>query len=146
MFYHNLILVYIVGIPCAVSIKFSAENSIIIPNTEYKSKYQIHKNSVLWYNCDECHLLDRLVIATDKIRCITSEEISTWLVMICASLCGGVIWHRSILLHCITVINHIFQTTFSNAFCWIKMYKFRLRFHWSLLPGVQLTIFQHYLN
>ena len=26
----------------------------------------------------------------------------------------------------------IFQTTFSNAFPWMKMYEFRLRFHWSL--------------
>ena len=34
----------------------------------------------------------------------------------------------------------IFQTTFSNAFSWMKMYKFRLRFHWSLFPIVQLTI------
>ena len=25
----------------------------------------------------------------------------------------------------------IYQTTFSNAFSWMKMYKFRLRFHWS---------------
>ena len=37
----------------------------------------------------------------------------------------------------------IFQTTFSNAFSWMKMFKFRLRFHWSLFPRVQLTIFQH---
>ena len=26
----------------------------------------------------------------------------------------------------------IFQTTCSNAFSWMKMYEFRLRFHWSL--------------
>ena len=37
----------------------------------------------------------------------------------------------------------IFQTTFSNTFSSMKMYKFRLRFHWSLFPRVQLTIFQH---
>ena len=28
----------------------------------------------------------------------------------------------------------IFQTTFSNAFPWMKMNDFRLRFHWSLFP------------
>ena len=27
----------------------------------------------------------------------------------------------------------IFQTTFSNAFSFMKMFQFRLRFHWSLL-------------
>ena len=37
----------------------------------------------------------------------------------------------------------IFQTTFSNGFSWMKMYEFRLTFHWSLFLGVQLTIFQH---
>ena len=28
----------------------------------------------------------------------------------------------------------IFQTTFSNAFLWMKMCEFRLRFHWILFP------------
>ena len=36
----------------------------------------------------------------------------------------------------------IFQTTFSNGFSWMKIYEFRLTFHWSLFLGVQLTIFQ----
>ena len=40
----------------------------------------------------------------------------------------------------------IFQMTFSNAFSWMKMFKFRLRFHWSLFPRVQLTIFQHWFR
>ena len=40
----------------------------------------------------------------------------------------------------------IFQTTFSNAFSSMKMYTFRLRFHWSLFPRVQLTIFQHWFR
>ena len=40
----------------------------------------------------------------------------------------------------------VFQMTFSNAFSWIKMYEFLLRFHWSLFLRVQLTIFQHWLR
>ena len=40
----------------------------------------------------------------------------------------------------------IVQTTFSNAFSWMKMYKFQLRFHWSLFPRVQLTIFHHWFR
>ena len=36
----------------------------------------------------------------------------------------------------------IFQT-FSNGFSGMKMYEFRLTFHWSLFLEVQLTIFQH---
>ena len=30
---------------------------------------------------------------------------------------------------------HHFQTTFSNAFSWMKLYEFRLKFHWSLFLG-----------
>ena len=40
----------------------------------------------------------------------------------------------------------IFQTTYSNGFSWMKMYGFRLTFHWSLFLGVQLTIFQHWFR
>ena len=35
------------------------------------------------------------------------------------------------------------QTTHSNAFSWMKLLEFRLRFHWSLF---QLTIFQHWFR
>ena len=33
----------------------------------------------------------------------------------------------------------ISQTTFSNAFPWLEMYEFRLKFHWSLLLGFSPT-------
>ena len=38
------------------------------------------------------------------------------------------------------------QTIFSNAFPWMKMYGFRLKFHWSLFLRFQLTIFQHWFR
>ena len=37
----------------------------------------------------------------------------------------------------------ILQRTFSNAFSWMKMYKFYLTFHWSLF---QLTTIQHWFR
>ena len=40
----------------------------------------------------------------------------------------------------------IFQTIFSNPFSWMKMYEYRLRFHWILFPRVQLTISQHWFR
>ena len=40
----------------------------------------------------------------------------------------------------------IFQTTLLDEFSRLKMYKLRLRFHWSLFPMVQLTIFQHWFR
>ena len=41
-------------------------------------------------------------------------------------------------------IDAISQTTFSSAFSWMKMFEFRLKFHWSLFLRVQLTTFQHW--
>ena len=40
----------------------------------------------------------------------------------------------------------ISQTTFSTAISWMKMFEFRLKFHWSLFPRIQLTIFQHWFR
>ena len=37
-------------------------------------------------------------------------------------------------------IDAISQTTFSSAFSWMKMYEFRLIFHWNLFLRVPLTI------
>ena len=34
----------------------------------------------------------------------------------------------------------------SDAFSLMKMYKFRLRFHWSLFPRAQITVFQHWFR
>ena len=39
-----------------------------------------------------------------------------------------------------------FLTTISIAFSWMKIYHFRLIFHWSLFPRVQLTKFQHWFR
>ena len=40
-------------------------------------------------------------------------------------------------------ITAILQTTFSNAFSWMKIYEFRSRFHWNLFLRFQLTISHH---
>ena len=40
----------------------------------------------------------------------------------------------------------ILQTTFWSTFSWMKMFEFRLKFHWSLFLRVQLTIFQHWFR
>ena len=38
------------------------------------------------------------------------------------------------------------QTIFSKAFSWMKIRKYRFKFHWNLFPGVQLTINRHWLR
>ena len=40
----------------------------------------------------------------------------------------------------------ISQTTLSNAFSWMTMLEFRIKFHWSLFIRVQLTISQHWFR
>ena len=40
----------------------------------------------------------------------------------------------------------IFQTTFSNDFLLMKMYEFRLRFHWTLFLEFELTIPHHWFR
>ena len=43
-------------------------------------------------------------------------------------------------------IDAILQTTVSRAFSWMKIYRFRIKFHWSLFPRVQLPIFQRWFR
>ena len=40
----------------------------------------------------------------------------------------------------------IFQTTFSNAFSWMKIVVFLSKFHWNLFSRVRLTISQHWFR
>ena len=40
----------------------------------------------------------------------------------------------------------ISQTTFSNAFSWMKMFEFAWNFHRCLFPRAQLTISQHWFS
>ena len=75
------------------------------------------------------------------------------------------LWIRSIDHHCVckwweaitrhTGHQHIeaetrwppwLQTTFSNAFSWMKIVIFQIKFHWSLFLRVQLTICQHWFR
>ena len=43
-------------------------------------------------------------------------------------------------------IDIISQTTFLNVCSSMKMFEFRLKFHWRLFLGVQLTTFQHWFR
>ena len=40
----------------------------------------------------------------------------------------------------------ISQTTLSNPFSWMKIFEFRLKFHWSLFLRFQLIIIQHWFR
>ena len=55
-------------------------------------------------------------------------------------------WNRTLTHWGRDKMDAILQTTFWSAFSWIKMFEFRLKFHWSLIQRVQLTIFQHWFR
>ena len=40
----------------------------------------------------------------------------------------------------------VFLTTFWNAFSWIKIHEFYLRFHWNVFGKFELTIFHHWFR
>ena len=43
-------------------------------------------------------------------------------------------------------LNAILQKTLSNAFSWMEVLEFLLKFHWNLFLGSKLTIFQHWFR
>ena len=43
-------------------------------------------------------------------------------------------------------MDNTLQTTFSNAFAWMKIVVFWLKFHWNLFLWAQLTIFKHWFG
>ena len=72
--------------------------------------------------------------------------------LICSRYCHWSVWNSRITLcdtllgFCLThwgwdKITTISHTSFSNAYSWIKMFEFQLKFHWSLFPRAQLTQF-----
>ena len=68
--------------------------------------------------------------------------------------CEGTLLNKNIAINSHRLLTHwgwdrmvnISQTTFSNVFSSMKMFEFRLKFHWSLFPWAQLTIFQHWFR
>ena len=43
-------------------------------------------------------------------------------------------------------VDAISQTTVSDTFSWMKIFEFRLKLHWNLLPRVESIIFQHWFR
>ena len=56
------------------------------------------------------------------------------------------VWHAVLTHWGRDSMGAISQTTHLNTFSWIKIYEFRLKFHWSLFLRVQLTIFHHWFR
>ena len=104
-------------------------------------------------------------VSNDLVRCTgTPDKALPWYVMRCKALAAfgsaylsttfvfvtqGSPSMKSFLLLTLWGLDKvaaIFQTTFPNAFSWMELYAFRLRFHWSLLLRFELTIFRHWFR
>ena len=68
---------------------------------------------------------------------------STWAIFVRMMIWDTLIW-QSLTPWGRDKMAGIFQTTFSNVFSWMKIFEFRLEFHWSLFVRFQLTINQHW--
>ena len=86
-------------------------------------------------------------------RCWLPSVIRIWISNYIHSFPWDVITHPyfnfngTLLTHCGRgKMDTISQMTFSNAFSLIKMYEFRLRFHWNLFRKYKLTIFLHWFR
>ena len=92
---------------------------------------------IIWNTPLLCH------IAIITVPCYLSVSLSVGL--------QHFVWNNGTVSSCLThwsrdKMTAIFQTTFSNTFSWMKIYKLRLRFHWRLFPRIQLTICKHWLR
>ena len=86
-------------------------------------------------------MLTNFLVTTWRHHGPVSEQVTSPLLFVCM-LCDAFSlthWGRD-------KIATIFQTTFSNGFSSVKMYKLRLRFHWNLFRRVRSTIFQHWFK
>ena len=120
------------------------------------TSYKLHSMSIQWQVEHLFNNLFKLTKGTSKL-CITSPLWGKPLVTI--RFCSqSPVMCKMFSCHDITMSNMqlihwgsdkmaaIFQTAFSNACSWMKIYELRLKFHWSLFLRVQLTIFQHWFR
>ena len=104
-----------------------------------KSKFKyFHPRKCIWNCC--CELANSYhqfyITLLERRRVMVSRAwLSTWADYIANAALTHILthWGRG-------ELDAISQTTFLSAFCWMKMFEFRIKFHWSLFPGFQLTI------
>ena len=117
----------------------SVGGSIILNLTLYWSAMNFFLNLLshtIW-----CHLVKRCLLnITDGLRnCIENRCIFAVITVASDGLAPLTHWGRD-------KMAAVSQTTLSNAFSFMKMSEFRLRFHWSLFLRVQLTIIQDWFR
>ena len=129
-------------VPGLMIVHLSSFKFHILQITNWLRKYQLNKTGIQ-RKLSDSH--GEHETCTCYISCQTRDRIMRNIVRM---------GKKNHLTHCGWSLTHwgrdkmdaISQTTFSSAFSWMKIFQLRLKFHWSLFPRVQSTIFQHWLR
>ena len=110
------------------------------------TKTHLKMSSAKW--CPFCLGLNVLTKSTSKLGhgSLIASHRFTCMKPLIHTLISSLAWQISVSTLRRRQIAAVFQTTFSNRFRWMKMYEFRLKFHWSLFLRVQLTIFHDWFR
>ena len=144
-------IVHIVTTYISDSILQTIDHSIIsLYSYNFKPKLnQSRSNYVMYILLITCHV----VLALEPVRCCLPSGLGMCVTKPISSvpLFSRLLTIVKTLVTCLThwgrdEIDAILQTTSSSAFSWMKMFEFRLKFHWSSFLRVQLTIIQYWFR
>ena len=87
------------------------------------------------------------LVGGKRVYKVENGTLVLWITKCFVFVISKVICHITTLTHWgRDEMNNISQTTLSNVFSSMKMFEFRLKFHWSLFLRDQLIIFQHWFR
>ena len=150
---------------CGSNLKVSFSNSFYRTITRASAVRwflgECHRPSLMKINWCNCYIHEyytanslRTVFETIPEACTTRVSERSWILYLIWMTIYPVLYLNQLATEEILNLTHwgrdkmaaIFQTTFSNAFSWIKSHEFWLRFQWSLFLRVQLIIFEHWFR
>ena len=130
------------------------DSSVIVKVQTFYGNIDVYKN--IFLKNFHIVMMVRVFIGSPRANqlCFTVESLSIYLIMLICIFC---VFVKLIMIFGMTYTHWfntlrprkmaaIFQTTFSKAFFWMKIYGCRLLFHWNLFLRVELTIFQYWFR
>ena len=110
--------------------------------------FEMPWHSLLWH-CNASLSLNKLMIAQTLFHWIYAADRAYDIIrsthMKLYNLCW-VMWIFEYMLMSKLLYIFVHKCKFSNAFSWMTIFEFRLKFQWSLFLRVHLTIFQHWFR
>ena len=141
------------GLDCVCPVIYR-ESDPIVKQVDFPWQKTVASNGAQCHQCcDLEHLKIYEIMFMERLKCYYDHKYSEMPWIIWSGFLQNAHRRHSVKLYHLSLTHWgqdkmaaIFQTTFCNAFCWMKMFQFRFRFHWSLFPRVQLTIFHHWFG